>query len=274
MKHLKFKVILFAVIFLSILIIGTAGFSILEGTTLTDSFYFTIATISTVGYGDVHPLTTTGKILAVFIIIVGVGAFLGIVANSLEIVLSIREKKQRNEKINMLIGVFYSEAGNELITRLSEFDHSLDRIRKHLVININSTIHSFDEIRKILLGYRHKLEMKKSDFPPLKKFLTERRDFFLRLMENPHILEHESFAELLMAVFHMTEELAHRKDIANLPQSDLNHLAGDTARVYTLLIAQWLDYMQHLKKNYPYLFSLAIRTNPFNPEASPVVIES
>jgi hypothetical protein len=274
MKHLKFKVILFAVIFVSILFIGTVGFSILEGTTLTDSFYFTIATISTVGYGDVHPLTTTGKILAVFIIIVGVGAFLGIVANSLEIVLSIREKKQRHEKINMLIGVFYSEAGNELITRLSAFDHGLDKIRKHMVINIDSTIRSFDEIRKILLGYHHKLEMSKSDFPPLKKFLTERREFFLRLMENPNLLEHESFSDLLMAVFHMTEELAHRKNIAKLPESDLKHLTGDTARVYTLLIAQWLDYMQHLKKNYPYLFSLAIRINPFNPEASPVVIES
>lgn len=274
MKHLKFKVTLFAVIFVSILFIGTVSFSILEDTSLTDAFYFTIATISTVGYGDVHPLTNTGKILAVFIIIVGVGAFLGIVANSLEIILSIREKKLRHEKINMLIGVFYSKAGNELITLLSEFDHSLDKIQKHLVLNIDCTIRSFDAIRKKLLRYRHSLEMKKSDFPPLKKFLTERRDFFLRLMENPHILEHESFADLLMAVFHLTEELEHRKNIEELPKSDLDHMTNDTVRVYTLLISQWLDYMQHLKKNYPYLFSLAIRINPFNPEASAVVSES
>jgi hypothetical protein len=33
----------------------------------------------------------------------------------------------------------------------------------------------------------------------------------------------------------------------------------------------WLDYMRHLKADYPYLFSLAIRTNPFRLDASPVI---
>jgi hypothetical protein len=34
------------------------------------------------------------------------------------------------------------------------------------------------------------------------------------------------------------------------------------------LIMQWLDYMKHLKHDYPYLFSLAMRTNPFDANAS------
>jgi hypothetical protein len=38
-----------------------------------------------------------------------------------------------------------------------------------------------------------------------------------------------------------------------------------------MLVHQWLDYMRHLKKDYPYLFSLAMRTNPFDQEATPVV---
>jgi hypothetical protein len=33
----------------------------------------------------------------------------------------------------------------------------------------------------------------------------------------------------------------------------------------------WLEYMEHLKDNYPYLFSLAMRVNPFDKTASPVV---
>ena len=53
---------------------------------------------------------------------------------------------------------------------------------------------------------------------------------------------------------------------------DREHLAGDIERAYVALIAEWLDYMQHLQKHYPFLFSLALRTNPFDPEAS-VVIE-
>jgi hypothetical protein len=42
-------------------------------------------------------------------------------------------------------------------------------------------------------------------------------------------------------------------------------------RVYGLLVREWLSYMQHLKGTYPYLFSLAMRTNPFDSQASPVV---
>jgi hypothetical protein len=62
-----------------------------------------------------------------------------------------------------------------------------------------------------------------------------------------------------------------RDDVKNLPETDLAHLAGDIRRSYRLLGHQWLEYMKHLKDNYPYLFSLAIRMNPFDREASPIV---
>ncbi|MFW6136640.1 MAG: potassium channel family protein [Candidatus Aminicenantaceae bacterium] len=271
MKQLKFKVKVFFIIFISILVAGSVTFSLLEGIPLTDAFYFTIATISTVGYGDVHPITNTGKIVAVLIIILGVGAFLGIIANSVEIVLSLREKKQRSEKLNMIIGAFFSEAGTQLIAEFSQLDPEIDRVRKHLAREIDSTIHSFDDIKKKLKAYSYRIELHPEALPSLKKFLTERKHLFLHLMENPHILEHESFTELLMAVFHLAEELEHRKRIRNLPDEDQDHLRNDIERVYALLVYQWLDYMEHLKKNYPYLFSLALRLNPFNPEASAVI---
>ena len=76
-----------------------------------------------------------------------------------------------------------------------------------------------------------------------------------------------------MVVFHLVEELEHRHRLSQLPNEDLSHLTNDIKRVYTLLIHQWLDYMEHLKNNYPYLFSLAIRTNPFDQKASPIINE-
>jgi hypothetical protein len=91
------------------------------------------------------------------------------------------------------------------------------------------------------------------------------------LLENPNLLEHESFTELLWAVFHLTEETACRVDLKQLPDTDCQHLSGDIKRVYGLLISEWLAYMKHLRDNYPYLFHLAARTNPFNPDASPIV---
>jgi len=85
------------------------------------------------------------------------------------------------------------------------------------------------------------------------------------------LLENEAFTELLRASFHLNDELLNRKDLKNLPASDLQHLGGDLKRVYALLVRHWLTYLKHLKENYPYLFSLAMRTNPFDAEASPVV---
>lgn len=274
MKSLKFKIKIFSIIFISILLFGTIGFSILENLSLTDAFYFTIATISTVGYGDVHPVTNSGKIMAILIIILGVGAFLGVVANSLEIMLSIREKNHINEKLNMLIGAFFSEAGTELITYLSRFDQALDKVRQQLVMNDDCTNKNFHLIRRKLKRYHHKIVIDKTALPELRKFFIKRKDFLLRLLENPYILEHESFTKLLLAVFHLEQELEHRERIGQIPEEDIEHLTKDIERVYNLLVHQWLDYMQYLKKNYPYLFSLAIRINPFNPDASPIVCKS
>jgi len=38
-----------------------------------------------------------------------------------------------------------------------------------------------------------------------------------------------------------------------------------------LLANEWVDYMRHLKNNYPFLFSLAMRTNPFDQDASVII---
>ena len=50
-----------------------------------------------------------------------------------------------------------------------------------------------------------------------------------------------------------------------------SHLEGDIVRIYRLLVLEWVNYMRYLQSNYGYLFSLAMRMNPFDPEASPVV---
>ena len=42
-------------------------------------------------------------------------------------------------------------------------------------------------------------------------------------------------------------------------------------RVYNLIIPQWIDHMNYLRINYPYLYRLAIRTIPFDQKASVIV---
>lgn len=185
--------------------------------------------------------------------------------------LGVREKRARLEKLNMVIGVFFSEIGAGLVTYFSDFDPKLEKIKQELIVRPNWSEKEFSAVSKRLRGYHYGVEIQKVELEYLRDFLIAKRDFLLRLLENPNLLEHESFTELLRAVFHLTEELQGREDISQLPDSDYEHLAGDIKRAYVLLVQHWLDYMKHLKNNYPYLFSLAMRTNPFDQSASPIV---
>jgi hypothetical protein len=185
--------------------------------------------------------------------------------------LSMREKRSLLEKLNMIIGAFFSEVGTKLLTYFSDFDPQLEKIKKELMVANNWSEKEFFSINKRLKNYDYGVDIKRVDLENLRNFLVKRREFMLRLLENPNLLEHESFTALLWAVFHLTEELANRKKIEQLPGTDLEHLASDIKRAYIILVHQWLDYMKHLKNNYPYLFSLAMRTNPFDENASPIV---
>ncbi len=185
--------------------------------------------------------------------------------------LSSREKRAMLKKLNMVIGSFFSEVGTQLLKSFSTFALHEDQIRNDLVKNNDWSNKAFTDIQKHLKSYDYQVESQKGGLESLKNFLLEKRGFLLVLLENPNLLEHESFTELLWAVFHLTEELAFRTDLKELPKTDHQHLSADIKRAYTLLISEWLAYMRHLKTNYPYLFSLAARMNPFDPEASPIV---
>jgi len=185
--------------------------------------------------------------------------------------LSRREKKAMLKKLNMVIGAFFSEVGTELLKSFSQFDPHCDKIKKELIFTTDWPGKVFLRVRQSLKNYDYKIEIQRGDLEDLRKFLIGKRNFLLGLLENPNLLEHESFTELLWAVFHLSEELAIRVDVRKLPETDYEHLAGDMKRAYAVLISEWLAYMKHLQEDYLYLFSLAMRTNPFDPHASPVV---
>jgi hypothetical protein len=185
--------------------------------------------------------------------------------------LETRDKKRKMEKMNMVIGAFFSSLGIWLLTYLSDQDPDLANLRKHLVLSDNWTDKEFKRVARLLHDHPGEIDRNTLDLSLLKPTLDSRRDFLLRLLENPMLLEHEQFTELLRAVFHLSEELDKRSILSTLPGNDISHLVGDTKRVYGLLIPQWLEYMQYLKNSYPYLFSLAMRTNPFDENASPVI---
>lgn len=179
-----------------------------------------------------------------------------------------REKRAMLNKLNMVIGAFFSEVGSELLKTFSGFDTEAPKIMQKLVVANDWPEKQFLKTLKTIQAHNYNIDCRSGDLESLKDFLKEKRQFLLNLLENPNLLEHESFTNLLWAVFHLTEELMQRRNLKGLPEPDCQHLAGDIKRVYQLLLTEWLAYMVHLKNNYPYLFSLAIRTNPFDAAAS------
>jgi hypothetical protein len=181
------------------------------------------------------------------------------------------DKEHRFEKLNMVIGVFYSEVGTKLLQYISDADPDLDNYRKQFMINSKWSDKDFDNLVRSMNKMNYNVDTEKVDFEDLKTFLVGKRDFLVRLLENPSMLEHEEFTELLRTVFHLTEELDCRGDVSCLPKTDTSHLTRDVKRVYALLAKEWFTYMRYNKKNYPYLFSLSMRTNPFDTESTPIV---
>ena len=178
--------------------------------------------------------------------------------------LSGREKKVLLNKLNMVIGAFFSEIGTELLKRFIIFDnnHQMDLA----LSNLNNE--DLSQVNKLIGNHNFQINSNCTELELLKIYLSEKRPFLLSLLGNQNLLEHELFTELLWTVFHLTEELSNRKEVNNLSSADYEHLSLDIKRAYVLLIKEWLAYMEHLKKQYPYLFSLALRTNPFDANAT------
>ena len=208
----------------------------------------------------------------IFIYLVGDIAFVFIEVLMVTLIihhlLAEREKRAMLKKLNMVIGAFFSEVGTSLLEYFRAFDTNTERLSKHLMVTDEWSPEHFDQMQVVLQRHDHKIDSRAGDLHGLQSLMVAKRAFLVRLLENPNLLEHESFTELLWAVFHLAEELSHRSTVEGLPETDYNHLSGDIRRAHRFLVREWLSHMEHLKNDYPYLFSLAVRTNPFDPNAS------
>jgi len=191
-----------------------------------------------------------------------------IVTMMMERVIRERERQTLMRKLNMVIGVFFSEVGNNLLRELAPYIVACDRLRAHLIVNGSWKEAEFRAALAFLDSAEIRVDCSCCDMDKLKKFLVARRTFLVGLLENQNLLEHEQFTDLLWAVFHLVEELEARENLAGMSAADIEHINGDIKRAYGYLSHAWLAYMQHLKGEYPYLFSLAIRMNPMieNPD--------
>lgn len=189
----------------------------------------------------------------------------------IERILTRRDRRVMLQKLNMVIGAFFSEVGNLLLHDVVAYFKNREEISRNLNIATNWTPKDFKKAAAYAYHLKIDVDVRQIDLDELKAYLSQKRIFMLTLMENPNLLEHDRFTDLLWAVTHLDEELEARPSLKNLPDTDLKHIALDIQRMYDHLASEWLDYVEHLKANYPFLYSLVIRTHPFQENPSPIV---
>ena len=62
---------------LAILVAGTTFYTLVEDWTVIEALYFTVITLTTIGYGDLHPTTEFSRVFTIFFVLAGVSTLLG-----------------------------------------------------------------------------------------------------------------------------------------------------------------------------------------------------
>ncbi len=174
-----------------------------------------------------------------------------------------REKQNRNEQLNIVIGAFYSEIGNDSISILNNYVSDTDKVTVWLDIKSSWNKNDFKNAAEKIRDFRFNAEFTKDDTNTLKNLMAGKKSYILEMFNNPNMLENNKITDMLWALYHLIDEIENRDEKETLPDTDLQHLSGDILRAYGLLLHEWILYMHHLKSKYPYLFSIAIRKNPF-----------
>ncbi|ODA39319.1 hypothetical protein [Desulfosporosinus sp. BG] len=191
-----------------------------------------------------------------------------IVTLVLDKLLTSREKREKLLKLNTVISAFFSELGTAAISLMSGSHLDISDLQGALSVNSEWKEAEFKKASNMVKGFKFHGECTARQLVSLREFLHTYKPYLLRMFDNPNLLEHDAFTEMLWALLHVSEELESRDSLEELPKNDMAHLSNDVMRAYRLLTIEWVCYMKYLKIDYPYLFSLATRKNPFKEKGS------
>ena len=182
----------------------------------------------------------------------------------LEKYLNKREKQAKFRKLQVVISAFYTDVGSSLIQNFSHFNTNFQKFKQGFGFEQDLIHRDKVKLLNFVSNFDYEIDSRAGDLLELKKVLTIKKSYILSMFENPNLVEHDHFTDMLWSVYHVLDELENRNTFTGLPENDMDHLSLDIERAYQLVIKEWVEYMIHLKKEYPYLFSLAIRKSPFS----------
>jgi voltage-gated potassium channel len=134
---------------ITIILVGVAGFSIIEKYSLFEAIYMTIITVSTVGFNEVRPLSPEGRLFTAFLIIFSFGTFAYAVSSITMYVMDgeykryfkdLRVTKQVEKISNHTIICGYGRNGKQAVSELKAHH------RKYVVVEYDKVL--VDELRE------------------------------------------------------------------------------------------------------------------------------
>ncbi len=226
---------------------------------LTSVFFYVI------NYLTLHDTTFIEKYLLAQLGFLPISVLLvTVILNSL---MTMRERREKMEKLNIVIGTFFAEIGKDLLRYLSKYDKNIEDIATEILHVENFENEDFERLKEIMNTRKFEINFSKINLYELRKFLLENKEFAVNLLDNPMLVEHETFTDLLWNVLHVTEELRRVINFDNLSEEDRDDIKGDLEKMYRLLSYEWLNYVHYLRDNYPHIFVYEAKTNPFIPHS-------
>ena len=176
--------------------------------------------------------------------------------------LSLSEKRKKVKKVNVIISTFFSETGTTLLAEIGKFN------RENAALCEVLKIQELKREKPTLIGkrtqktYPYDFYADPAKLSDLAIVMEDYKAHLLNMLENSSLLEHDSFTDMLWAVFHVADELKIRGPFNVLETNDIDHLSNDLRRAYEALVTEWIQYILYLKAEYPFLYVAALLKNP------------
>ncbi len=218
-----------------------------------------------INYLTFHDTTFIEKYILVQLGFLPISVLLvSIVLNSL---MARRQRAERIEKLNIVIGSFFAEVGKDLLRYLSKYDENIHELIEDVVNVEEFGDGEFEELKEKIISREYSIRIERMNLYELRKFLLDNKEFAVNLLDNPTLMEHERFTDLLWNLLHVTEELRRVINFDSLSAEDEEDIKKDIELLYGLLAYEWVNYLQYLRHSYPHIFTYEAKTNPFVPHS-------
>jgi voltage-gated potassium channel len=226
-----------------------------------ETFYFAVVTVTTVGYGDIHPKTNLGMILSVVMILGGVCIFTGGVGLIANAIVSKRDSEAAEAKTRLLLRLFMNTMGVELLDRFNASNPEIERLRTKLSQYDLSAEKEVKRAKQDLVTSDFVVDMNRVDSKEWRSFLKSHSQVFLVLLSNPAVSEGVRVTSVLQRTYDL--DLALEAFMSAAPTDSADWLRSELENIYYEMTLLWIDYAAAVFRAYRHAVSNLSVSNPF-----------